>query len=103
MSKSIKMSKWPTPYYAVIFTSVLNENIKGYDEMTNQMTELVHHQPGFLGVDSARDKIGITVSYWSSLEAIDNWRTNSQHQSAKNQGKKKWYDSYSLKICKVIQ
>lgn len=96
------MTKWPTPYYAVIFTSVLNENIQGYDEMTDYMMQLVHQQPGFLGVDSARDKIGITVSYWNSLEAIDNWRTNLQHQSAKNQGKGKWYESYSLKICKVI-
>ena len=96
------MSKWPTPYYAVIFTSFLNENIKGYDEMTNHMKQLVHQQPGFLGVDSARDKIGITVSYWSSLEAIDNWRTNSQHQSAKSLGIAKWYDSYRLKIFKVI-
>ena len=96
------MSKWPIPYYAVIFTSILNENIKGYDEMTNHMKQLVHQQPGFLGVDSARDKIGITVSYWSSLEAIDNWRTNSQHQSAKSLGIAKWYDSYRLKIFKVI-
>ena len=96
------MTKWPTPYYAVIFTSVLNENIQGYNEMTDYMMQLVHQQPGLLGVDSARDKIGITVSYWSSLEAIDNWRTNLQHQSAKNQGKAKWYESYSLKICKVI-
>lgn len=96
------MSKWPTPYYAVIFTSILNENIKGYDEMTNHMKQLVHQQPGFLGVDSARDKIGITVSYWSSLEAIDNWRTNSQHQSAKSLGIAKWYDSFRLKIFKVI-
>ena len=82
------MSKWPTPYYAVIFTSILNENIEGYDQMAEQMLRLVHQQPGFLGVDSARDKIGITVSYWSSLEAIDNWRKNLEHQSAKNQGKK---------------
>ena len=96
------MSKWPTPYYAVIFTSILKENIEGYDEMTKHMLELVHQQPGFLGVESARDKIGITVSYWSSLEAIDNWRKNLDHQSAKNHGKTKWYNAYEIKICKVI-
>ena len=94
----MKMSKWPTHYYAVIFTSILNENIEGYDQMAEQMLRLVHQQPGFLGVDSAWDKIGITVSYWCSLEAIDNWRKNFDHQSAKNQGKTKWYCSYNLKI-----
>ena len=96
------MSKWPTPYYAVIFTSILNENIEGYDQMAEQILRLVHQQPGFLGVDSVRDKIGITVSYWSSLEAIDNWRKNLDHQRAKNQGKTKWYNTYEIKICKVI-
>ena len=96
------MSKWPTPYYAVIFTSILKENIEGYDQMAEQMLRLVHQQPGFLGVDSVRDKIGITVSYWSSLEAIDNWRKNLDHQRAKNQGKTKWYNTYEIKICKVI-
>lgn len=96
------MSKWPTPYYVVIFTSILNENIEGYDQMAEQMLRLVHQQPGFLGVDSVRDKIGITVSYWSSLEAIDNWRKNLDHQRAKNQGKTKWYNTYEIKICKVI-
>ena len=96
------MSKWPTPYYAVIFTSILNENIEGYDQMAEQMLRLVHQQPGFLGVDSVRDKIGITVSYWSSLEAIDNWRKNLDHQRAKNQGKTKWYNTYEIKICKLI-
>ena len=75
------MSKWPTPYYAVIFTSALNKNIEGYDEMTNHMMQLAHQQKGFLGADTVRDKIGITVSYWSSLEAIDNWRTNPQLQT----------------------
>ena len=96
------MSKWPTPYYAVIFTSVLTENTDGYDQMAKKMMQLVHEQPGFLGVDSARDKIGITISYWTSLEAIDRWRTNVIHQNAKNQGKSKWYRSYELKICQVL-
>ena len=96
------MIKWPTPYYAVIFTSVLTENTDGYDQMAEKMMHLVHEQPGFLGVDSARDKIGITVSYWTSLEAIDRWRTNVIHQNAKNQGKAKWYRSYELKICQVL-
>ena len=49
--------------------------------MANHMMQLAHQQKGFLGADTVRDKIGITVSYWSSLEAIDNWRTNPQLQT----------------------
>ena len=95
------MSKWPTPYYAVIFTSVLNENTEGYTEMARKMEALANAQPGFLGMDSARETIGITVSYWDSLEAIDQWKNNMNHKKAKNLGKTSWYKSYDLKIAKI--
>ena len=100
--ESIKMSKPTSPYYAVIFTSILSDQQQGYAEMAKKMEELAQNQAGFLGMDSARDPLGITVSYWESLEAIDAWRKNSNHRVAKALGKKKWYSSYDLKICKVI-
>ena len=58
------------PYYAVIFTNEQNENIKGYSGMSGRMQALASRQPGYLGFESARDGLGITVSYWDSLEAI---------------------------------
>ena len=96
------MSKPTSPYYAVIFTSISSDQQQGYAEMAKKMEELAQNQAGFLGMDSARDQLGITVSYWESLEAIDAWRKNSNHRVAKALGKKKWYSSYDLKICKVI-
>lgn len=54
------------PYYAVIFTSTQNENIEGYSEMANKMEHLAKQQKGFLGIDSARNEVGITVSYWET-------------------------------------
>ncbi len=71
--------------------------------MALKMEKLAAKQPGFLGMESARDKIGITVSYWRSLNAIDQWRNNLEHQKAKTLGKQQWYKNYSLKICQVIQ
>ena len=49
------------------------------------MEELAKQQPGFLGVESARDHsgLGITISYWESLEAIENWKQNALHKEAK--------------------
>lgn len=58
------------PYYAVIFTSVRTEGDNGYAEMADRMVEIARQQDGFLGVESARNDIGITVSYWRDLEAI---------------------------------
>ena len=65
-----------TPYYAVIFTSSLEKNIDGYAEMSEKMVELASQQDGFLGMDSARSEIGITVSYWKDLASIQQWRQN---------------------------
>ncbi len=89
-----------SPYYAVIFTSVLNPS-EDYEHMANQMLELAQKQPVFLGFESAREEIGITISYWESLEAIKNWKENSFHQLAQQKGKNEFYQSYSVKICKV--
>ena len=98
----IKMTKHDPPYYAVIFTTTLSDKQEGYVEMAKKMEELAQEQPGFLGMDSARAEIGITISYWASLDAIDLWRKNAEHSKAKALGKSKWYASYDLKICKVL-
>lgn len=89
------------PYYAVIFTSLLGPDVEGYGEMADRMEELARQQPGFLGVDSARSGVGITVSYWRSLEDIERWRTNTAHQAAQDLGRKRWYRSFFTRIARV--
>jgi heme-degrading monooxygenase HmoA len=89
------------PYYAVIFTSLRTEVDDGYGNMAIEMEELAKQQEGFLGVESARQDIGITVSYWQSLEAIKNWKANVRHLIAQKQGREKWYANYKVRICKV--
>ncbi|MGZ4163794.1 MAG: antibiotic biosynthesis monooxygenase family protein [Tumebacillaceae bacterium] len=99
-----KLAKTPVPpYYAVIFTSERTEGDQGYGEMGAKMMELVSGQPGFLGVESARDEVGlgITVSYWESLEAIRNWKAHADHLEAQVKGKSTWYAGYKARICKV--
>lgn len=91
----------PTPYYAVIFTSIRSDLNDNYTEMALKMETLAKQQPGFLGVDSARNEIGITVSYWESLEAIANWKQNLDHLDAQFLGRQKWYENYVVRIAKV--
>ena len=88
-------------YYAVIFTSTRTEVEEGYAEMAIKMVELAKAQPGFIGVESARSEIGITVSYWESLEAIKNWKANMEHVEAQEKGKTTWYKNYKVRIAKV--
>lgn len=89
------------PYYAVIFTSIRTEENKGYSEMADQMVELASQQEGFLGVESARNEIGITVSYWKDLESIKKWKENTDHSIARALGKSDWYQSFKTRIAKV--
>lgn len=90
------------PYYAVIFTSQRTDGDRGYGDMAKKMNELASQQEGFLGVESARDnELGITVSYWDSLDAIKNWKENLAHRVAQEKGKEDWYKEYSVRICKV--
>ena len=92
----------PTPpYYAVIFTSTRTQGDEGYADMSTRMVELAQQQPGYLGHESARDDIGITVSYWQNLEDIRNWKMNTEHLLAQQYGKEKWYSGYKVRICKV--
>ena len=73
----------PAPYYAVIFSSVRAQSgHEEYDQMAGRMVELAHDQPGFLGVESARQEIGITVSYWRDLDAIRAWKHHAEHIEA---------------------
>ena len=89
------------PYYAVIFTSIRTEVYNGYEVMAQRMVELAAEQPGFLGVESAREEVGITVSYWASVEAIAAWKRHAEHQIAQERGKQDWYRAYKTRICKV--
>ncbi len=90
-------------YYAVIFTSRKKAEAVGYDEMANRMEQLRREQPGFLAIESTRnsDGLGITVSYWKSLDDIANWKANVEHLSAQRQGRDRWYESYDVKVCRV--
>ena len=90
------------PYYAVIFTSVrTDDEHAAYSAMAQKMEELAATQPGFLGIESAREGIGITVSYWQSLESIAAWKAHAEHQQAQRFGREKWYAQFRLRICKV--
>lgn len=89
------------PYYAVIFTSTKKNETEGYDEMAIKMVALAQQQEGFLGVESARNEIGITVSYWKDLEAIKNWKQNLEHLEAQQKGIKSWYSNYTVRIALV--
>lgn len=99
----MSIAKTPKPpYYAVIFTNLLKEeNPTGYSEMAEAMDKLARQQPGYLGMESVREGLAITISYWESLDAIKNWKANTEHLVAQKRGREEWYAAYKTRICLV--
>lgn len=96
------ISKTPAPpYYAVIFTSERTTQEEEYELTADRMVQLASMQDGFLGIESARNEIGITVSYWKDLESIRKWKLNTEHLAAQQNGRKKWYECYKVRICLI--
>jgi heme-degrading monooxygenase HmoA len=90
------------PYFAVIFTSLRAAgDDEAYGKMSEDMMALAAQQPGYLGVESARDGVGITVSYWRDLESIRSWKRNADHLMAQREGRAKWYDAFTTRIARV--
>ena len=91
------------PYYAVVFSSLRKAGDNGYGATADRMVELAAQQPGFLGVETVRgeDGFGITVSYWTSEEAIRNWKRHAEHAAARDRGRNEWYEHFELRIARV--
>jgi len=90
------------PYFAVIFSSVLSDDSKGYEEMAAAMVEAASKQPGFLGYESLREgPCGVTISYWASEPDIERWRQHAHHLTAQRLGRQRWYQRYELRVCEV--
>lgn len=91
----------PPPYYAVIFSNIRTDVDEGYESMANEMVRMAELQPGYLGHESVRDGLGITISYWENLETIQNWKAHTDHLVAQKYGREKWYSCYKTRIALV--
>lgn len=91
------------PYTAVVFTSLRTEGDHGYEAMMLRMLELVARQPGYLGVESAREGLGITVSYWVDDEAAAAWKQVAEHLVAQRRGREAWYRDYRVRVATVTR
>ena len=89
------------PYVAVIFTSVRTDGDAGYAAMSERMTSLAAEQPGYLGIEAARDRLGITVSYWTDEATARAWKRVAEHLVAQRLGREVWYSDYRVRIAVV--
>jgi heme-degrading monooxygenase HmoA len=93
------------PYVAVIFSSQHSDDTAGYAAMADRMDALAREQPGYLGLESARDArgFGITVSYWRSAVDARAWKKVAEHAGAQQLGRKRWYKFYRVRVADVTR
>ena len=91
------------PYVAVVFTSLRTDGDNGYAVMSALMEELAAQQPGFLGIEAARDGLGITVSYWVDEESARVWKEVAAHLVAQQRGRDTWYSDYRVRVATVTR
>lgn len=91
------------PYWAVIFTSIRHDPRAGdgYEETAARMLALAAEQPGYLGVETAREGVGITVSYFRDEESIRAWKAHADHVVAQERGRTDWYERYAVRVARV--
>ena len=91
------------PYVAVIFTSIRADAEDGYAAMALEMADLAAQQPGYLGLESARAGVGITVSYWATEDDARAWKRVQEHRVAQKLGRERWYARYTVRIAQVTR
>ena len=91
------------PNYVVVFVSQRTEGDNGYGAMAERMVASVEKFSGYLGAQSVRDAsgLGITVSYWQSLDDIARWKADAEHQQAQRLGKEQWYEHFRLTVARI--
>jgi len=91
------------PYVAVIFTSLRTANDQGYAATADAMAAVAREQPGYLGIEAAREDVGITVSYWQDEASAAAWKQVGAHLVAQRRGREVWYRDYRVRIAHVTR
>lgn len=71
--------------------------------MGAKMVEAAEAQPGYLGRESLDGPDGreLTVVYYTTEEAISNWKEQAEHLVAQRLGRERWYEAYEVRIARV--
>lgn len=90
------------PYYSVTTTATLVDDTSEYVATAMAIVGDADEIDGFFGVEATiQGNLGIAISYWSSLEAINEWRHSAAHLAAKERGKNEWFTSYLTRVARV--
>lgn len=88
--------------FAVIFHAEFRKPDEEYCTLAKKLRELAIEKYGCKDFTSVSDDANeITISYWDSLEQIEQWRQDSRHLYAQEKGKTEWYKRYKIQVVSV--
>lgn len=68
----------------------------GYRAMAARMEDAAAQQAWFLGIEAAREGLGVTVSYWTDDAAGAAGKQVAEHVVAQQRGRDAWYADYQF-------
>ena len=90
--------------YVVIFKAKIKSLDQKYFDTANQLREKALTQFNCQKFEAVSENdFEIALSYWNSLEDIQAWHKDAEHQAAQRLGKQRWYESFSVEICEVLK
>ena len=88
--------------YAVIFRAKLAQSDDDYFQTARRMRELALGQYGCLEFVSVMEgDEEVAISYWENETQIVNWKKDPEHVRAQQLGRTRWYESWSVEVCKI--
>ena len=93
--------------FVVIFRSVRRlDDGSLYTKWSQEMEILVKTIDGYekhFGFRDPETRQGVTISYFSSLESIAEWKSVTDHRAAQELGREKFYEEYSVQVCEILR
>ena len=94
--------------FVVIFEVRFNPNSQArYLEIAQSLREEVEKIEGFISIErfSSLTNEGklLSVSYWESEAAIEQWREQSNHRTAQQEGRQSLFSDYRIRVATVVR
>ena len=93
--------------FVVIFRSTRKlDDGSVYSEWSQEMEILVKTIAGYekhFGFRDPETRHGVTISYFNSLESIAEWKGVTDHRTAQELGREKFYEEYSVQVCEILR
>jgi heme-degrading monooxygenase HmoA len=91
-------------HYIIVFKSKLRDGVEAdYGTRAEAIYNLATGMPGLISAEDYKAESGERVSIieWDTMEHLIAWRDHPEHLKAQQEGRDKYYASYSISIAQV--